>query len=114
MGLDRKEFGRTLSLERKRLKLSVSQIAEFCGVKAGAQYLYEKGNRLPNADYIDRAISIGVNPEILLPSLRNREMYSLETIVDVIKQVDSELLETRVSIVKNLLTDNPQKNVANG
>lgn len=107
MGLDRKDFGKSLANERKKLGLSVNQMAELCGVKAGAQYLYEKGNRLPNVDYLERAISIGAAPEKLLPSLKEKELYSLETIIEIIQLADSRISEDRAELIRKMLSKNP-------
>lgn len=102
MGIDRKKFADNLTSERKRLGLKVNEMAEYCGVKPGSQYLYEKGDRLPNADYLDQAISIGAEPSSLLPSIAFTGTPRKD-IKDIIEQVDEELSETRTTMIIDLL-----------
>lgn len=105
MGINRKKFGASLSNERKRLGLKASQMAEHCGVKTASQYLYEKGDRLPNADYIDRAIELGVAGELLLPSLRKSTHFSIAEIVRATQLTDAQLCEERITLLQNLLNN---------
>lgn len=105
MGINRKKFGASLSNERKRLGLKASQMAEYCGVKTASQYLYEKGDRLPNADYIDRAIELGVAGELLLPSLRKSTHFSIAEIVRATQLTDAQLSEERITLLQNFLNN---------
>jgi transcriptional regulator with XRE-family HTH domain len=54
------EFGGRLAEERKRLSLNQTEFAKACGVKSASQFLYEKGDRTPNAEYLLKAQDIGV------------------------------------------------------
>lgn len=67
-------FGARLASERKRLGLTVADMAERCGIKSTSQYLYEKGDRYPNAAYLEEAFSIGVKPEALFNSLADSKL----------------------------------------
>ena len=56
-----KEFSNRLISERKRLGLTQPEFAEACGIKAASQFLYEKGKRTPNAEYLLNAKALGVH-----------------------------------------------------
>ncbi|CBL44736.1 Hypothetical protein HDN1F_11530 [gamma proteobacterium HdN1] len=68
MGLDRQRFGQALISERKRLNLQINDVVKACGITAGSQYLYERGKRVPNADYLDKLFELGFRPHVLLPN----------------------------------------------
>lgn len=91
MGLDRQRFGQALVSERKRLKLQINDVVKACGITAGSQYLYERGKRLPNADYLERAFELGFRPHVLLPSatLLN-DQCDLQHLRDAFIQADHE------------------------
>jgi len=55
------EFHQRLATERKRLGMTQREFAEACGVKPPTQFLYEKGDRSPSAEYLSKALSCGVN-----------------------------------------------------
>jgi transcriptional regulator with XRE-family HTH domain len=59
------EFGGRLAEERKRLSLNQTEFAKACGVKSASQFLYEKGDRTPNAEYLLKAQSLGVRIDYL-------------------------------------------------
>lgn len=59
-------FHERLARERKRIRLTQAQFAAACGVRLGAQYLYEKGSRSPTAVYLRKAKALGVNTEYVL------------------------------------------------
>lgn len=103
MPLNYQTFGQSLSEERKRLGLKVNELAEIGGVKPGSQYLYEKGDRLPNADYLDRIISYGVNARSLLPSLASQESFTLEAVLVAVAKADSVLEGERLNLIKEML-----------
>ena len=67
----RQEFAAGLVSERKRLGLTAIEMATACGVKQATQYLYEKGERAPNADYINKAFQIGVEPSVIFSSINS-------------------------------------------
>jgi len=54
-------FGKRLSTERKRLRMTQADFAEACGVKPASQFLYERGDRTPNAKYLSKAAKVGVH-----------------------------------------------------
>lgn len=61
-----KNLGDRLREERKRLKLTQKEFAELGGVKISVQYLYEKGKRKPNIEYLLKIREGGVYLNYLL------------------------------------------------
>lgn len=59
------KFCERLTEERKRLSLTQAQFAKACGVKPASQFLYEKGDRSPNSEYLLKAQGIGVRIDYL-------------------------------------------------
>ncbi|MEW8143412.1 MAG: helix-turn-helix transcriptional regulator [Candidatus Thiodiazotropha endolucinida] len=55
------QFGTRLRDERKRLKLTQSQMAVIGGVSRGSQVLYEQSAHVPSMDYISRLVEQGVD-----------------------------------------------------
>lgn len=66
----RQAFGRRLREEREHLVMSQTQFAEVAGVKRVAQYLYEKGERAPDLDYLLRVSELGTDLIYLLTGKR--------------------------------------------
>ncbi|WP_026600517.1 helix-turn-helix domain-containing protein [Methylomonas sp. 11b] len=58
-------IGERLKAERERLRLSQPAFAEICGVKKNAQIKYEKGERMPDLDYIQRLIEADIGVDVL-------------------------------------------------
>lgn len=54
-------FSERLKEERERLGLSQTDFGEKCGVKKLAQINYEKGERKPDSDYLQKAHELGVD-----------------------------------------------------
>lgn len=65
MKIDLEAFGQRLREERQRLGFTQADFAEAGGVKRAAQFLYEKGDRAPNVDYISRLLDKGANLQYL-------------------------------------------------
>lgn len=57
----RESLGKRLADERKRLGMTQSQLADACGIAHSTQYLYERGDRSPNPDYLHIAKELGMN-----------------------------------------------------
>ena len=64
--LDPKILGKRLREERKRLGLTQSALAEAGGVRRVTVYLYEKGDRTPTLEFLDRLRQCGVSFEYVL------------------------------------------------
>lgn len=56
--------------ERKRLKLTQVQFAEVAGVQPTTQVNYEKGTRIPDAAYLEKAAEVGVDVLYVLTGKR--------------------------------------------
>lgn len=54
-------FHERLKLERERLNISQTAFGESCGVRKQAQINYEKGERQPDSDYLQKAYELGVD-----------------------------------------------------
>lgn len=65
------DFSERLREERKRLKLTQGDMAAAGGVKANAQVNYEKGERAPSADYLQKVLAAGIDVTYLLTGQRS-------------------------------------------
>lgn len=113
------DFSQRLACERKRLGMTQAQFAEACGVKAASQFLYEKGERTPNAEYLLRAQNVGVSVGYLFDERADPKLatsYSPEELGHLYKLTDDacrdELgrlldLEFRVSKFLEFLQQDP-------
>lgn len=111
------EFHERLTAERKRLRMTQREFAEACGVKPPTQFLYEKGDRSPNATYLSKALVCGVNLAALFygdeePSmgsaLPSAEIMKLYTTCDQLcRDPEGRLLdlEERASVFKGLYSE---------
>ncbi len=87
------DFAERLTSERKRLELTQAQFAEACGGKSASQYLYEKGERTPNAEYLLKASSLGVRISYLFDGDKDTLNSSSLTTVElgkIYKQCDDK------------------------
>ncbi len=66
------EFSERLREERKRLNLTQGDMAAAGGVKANAQVNYEKGERAPSADYLQKVLAAGIDVTYLLTGQRSK------------------------------------------
>lgn len=64
-------FSERLKEERARLTLSQTDFAKSCGVTKQAQIRYEKGERQPNSEYLERAYQLGVDVSYLLTGIHS-------------------------------------------
>ena len=63
-------FSDRLRLERERVGLSQAEMADAGGVKKLAQHNYEKGERAPTADYLQRLVGAGIDVPFLFTGRR--------------------------------------------
>lgn len=63
-------FNARLKEERKRLSLSQTDLGKACGVTKQAQIRYEKGERQPDSDYLEKAHKAGVDVSYLITGIR--------------------------------------------
>lgn len=64
------EFGGRLRIERARLEMNQAQLAALGGVAKLTQLKYEKGERVPSADYLYRVYQQGVDVGYLITGER--------------------------------------------
>jgi transcriptional regulator with XRE-family HTH domain len=93
------QLGARLLEERLRLGLTQEEFAALGGVKLGAQYLYEKGKRSPNADYLVRLRAAGVDLAYVLglkdvPHSKKsglaEKKHNVEEMIGLFSQADRE------------------------
>ncbi|WP_225085108.1 XRE family transcriptional regulator [Pectobacterium colocasium] len=72
----RLDIGERLREERERLSLSQLALGEIGGVKKLAQLKYEKGERSPDADYLNGIAKIGVDIQYVVLGKRSAEVLS--------------------------------------
>lgn len=69
-------LGKRLKDERERLGLTQQKFGGACGVSKTTQYLYEKGERQPAADYLDAAERLGVDAHYIFTGTRKGKDWS--------------------------------------
>lgn len=70
------DFSDRLKTERKRLRLSQAALGEAGGVTKDAQLNYEKGERAPTADYLQRLLGAGIDVPFLFTGHRSSSGFS--------------------------------------
>lgn len=60
------DIGARIRQERERLKLSVIEFANGAGVSDRSQRNYESGERLPDAEYLHKAVLLGADCDFIL------------------------------------------------
>ncbi|MCK9194423.1 MAG: helix-turn-helix domain-containing protein [Nevskia sp.] len=111
-------FYQRLKLERERLRLSQTEFAEIGGVKKGAQINYEKGERSPDADYLERVGAYGVDLSYLLtgtrsvvrPGMSAAEIDQFNDIVDLFWNLSDEGRQTAKSLLGAIVHQEFEKN----
>lgn len=86
-------FNAKLKEERKRLSLSQTDLGKACGVTKQAQIRYEKGERQPDSDYLQKAHKAGVDVSYLITGIRTQpvELPSDEALLlDSYRALDAE------------------------
>lgn len=63
-------FNERLKEERNRLGMNQTDFGEGCGVTKQAQLRYEKGERKPDSEYLNKAHALGVNVAYVLTGER--------------------------------------------
>lgn len=64
-------FAERLKEERGKLGLNQEDFGKACGVKKLAQFNYEKGERKPDSEYLQKAHEIGVDVSYLLTGIHS-------------------------------------------
>lgn len=63
-------LGARLTEERNRVGLTQTEFGSACGIGKTAQYLYERGQRSPDTDYLGAAEALGVDVHYVLTGAR--------------------------------------------
>lgn len=74
----RLDIGGRLREERERLNLSQLALGEIGGVKKLAQLKYEKGDRSPDADYLNAIAKVGIDIQYVITSVRSSSTLTNE------------------------------------
>ena len=89
------DFANRLRSERDRLKLNQDEFAGFGGVKRISQYLYERGDRVPDFRYFENLAKHGIDIVYLISGKRSlgveiddRLEFSAQLLSDIYKAVD--------------------------
>lgn len=83
-------IGERIKEERERLKLSVTDFAAGAGVSDRTQRNYESGQRLPDAEYLARAVGLGVDVDYVLTGERanwKNRADEIEEECDLLEQI---------------------------
>lgn len=118
-------FHERLKIERERLGISQTNFAESCGVKKNAQINYEKGERQPDSDYLQKAYQLGVDITYLFSGQRTNlsamptdELFLLENFRKFSEQEKRMFLGFVIGGVQGLhqgagVVNSPNANVTN-
>lgn len=77
-------FGARLAQERKRLGFNQSDFAALCDVSSASQFVYEKDERSPSADYLTRAVGAGVRLGFLFWDIEELGLLPLLTLDQIV------------------------------
>ena len=95
--MNEQHFSDRLLEERKRLKLNQQEMADLAGVQKRAYNYYEKGERFPDSQALQRLAAGGVDVYFLIVGVRQADVvkgFAVETAknaVDAVTQVMNEL-----------------------
>lgn len=84
-------FGERLKKERLRLKSNQSDFALIGGVQKNAQINYEKGERSPDADYLQRIAAHGADVLYLLTGVSTDDDHNKVTDADLVLEIAAHL-----------------------
>lgn len=89
------DFANRLRAERARLKLNQDEFAGLGGVKRISQYLYERGDRVPDFRYFENLAKHGIDIVYLVSGkhsigveIGDRLEFSAQLLSDIYKTVD--------------------------
>lgn len=83
--------GTRIRIERERLGLSQSKLADLCGTSKGSQILYEKG-RAPSADYLTAFDAVGGDVMFVLTGHHQGETLSVSRLSTAVRIVSDVVL----------------------
>lgn len=90
--IEREKLGKRITLERKRLGYTQAEFGKLCGVGSATQYLYEKGQRSPNTDYLLEAKKHGADIKFILmyEEVPSKQLDSIEQLKKLFVTADNE------------------------
>lgn len=107
-----KDFGKRLKEERERQCLTQAEFAKACGVGKTAQYMYEKGERLPSVSYLQEARSLGCDVLFMLTGDKSdsNQVYSRAK-HKLLYQIESFLgLDDQIALILHKYSDFSEDN----
>lgn len=106
-------FGARLKEERKRLKLTQSQIATLAGTTKSTQLQYEKDAMRANSDYLAALAKAGIDVAYILTGERGGVQLTEQEadILALIRQAPPAVRETAINVLRSGLVISKQVNV---
>jgi len=92
------KLGQRLREERERLGLSQTALGAIGGVQQNAQFLYEKDQRSPNAEYLRALATIGADTHYIITGQRNTAALTADE-TDVIIRFRNAPFVVKASII---------------
>lgn len=107
-------FGVRLKEERKRLKLTQSQIATIAGTTKSTQLLYEKDAMRANSDYLAAITKAGIDVAYVLTGERGGVQLTEQeaAMLALIRQAPPAVRETALNVLRSGIVIAKQVNVA--
>lgn len=109
-------FGARLKEERKRLKLTQSQIAERAGTTKSTQLLYEKDSMRANSDYLAAIAQAGVDVAYVVTGERGGIQLTDEeaALVSLFRQQDEQVRAAALEVLKKGMVLSVQQVIVSG
>lgn len=106
-------FGVRLKEERKRLKLTQSQLAEKAGTTKSTQLLYEKESMRANSDYLAAIAQAGVDVAYVITGERGGVQLTEQEadMLALMRQAPPAVRETAINVLRSGLVISKQVNV---
>lgn len=106
-------FGARLKEERKRLKLTQTQLAELAGTTKSTQLLYEKETMRANSDYLAAIAKIGLDIAYILTGKHGGVLLSDDEAeaLALIRKASPEVRATALNVLRSGLIIGKQVNV---
>jgi len=92
------QIGQRLREERERLGLSQTALGAIGGVQQNAQFLYEKDQRSPSADYLHALAQIGADTHYIVTGQRHTAALTADE-ADVMMRFRNAPLVVKASVI---------------
>ena len=117
--IDRKQIGKRLAMERKRLGYSQAEFAKICDVSGASQFIYEKGDRSLTVDYLLKAAKVGLDVDAILMEIKpTQSALSIQDLKRLYVKTDNDCrdingklldLEQRADYFENSVENYPKQ-----